>query len=160
MTEGRRPNLIEIGSWESLVEGTDLALLAVGAMTGPCLTAAENLAEDGLSAAVINCRFAKPLDTQMLEDLAQRVPLLITVEESALTGGFGSCVSQHLAGKKIAVRNLGLADRFYPHGLRKELLAEAGLSPQSIACASSEALESLAKGWGPGLSRNPRQLQG
>ena len=138
----REPALIDVGSWETLTEGEDVALLAVGAMVQPCLRAAEILAEGGVSASVVNCRFVKPMDTQMLAALAQRLKLVVTVEENAVLGGFGACVMQFLATADVGVRNLGLADRFYPHGPRGALLEQAGLSPEKIAEQTLAALQS------------------
>jgi 1-deoxy-D-xylulose-5-phosphate synthase len=138
----REPALLDVGSWETLREGDNVALLAVGAMVEPSLRAAEILAGSGVSATVVNCRFVKPMDTGMLQALAGRHQLMVTVEENAILGGFGACVIQHLAAADVAVWNLGLADRFYPHGPRTSLLEQAGLSPGRIAEQTLEALQS------------------
>lgn len=143
VTQGRAPARIKIGTWELLREGDDLGLLAVGATVQPALAAAEILSGQGIGAAVVNCRFVKPLDEGLLADLAGRLPLLVTVEENALVGGFGSVVSRHPASRPAAVRSLGLADRFYPHGPRKALLEMAGLSPDRIAEQAVAALRTI-----------------
>jgi 1-deoxy-D-xylulose-5-phosphate synthase len=127
---------IKLGESVRLREGPDLALLAYGAMVEPCLAAARLLSGQGIEATVVNARFAKPLDAEALVDAAQRFPLVVTVEDHALQGGFGSavceCVSDQGAGLARLVR-LGLPDRFIEHGNRDELLRRYGLGPAEIA---------------------------
>ncbi|MHC4547435.1 MAG: 1-deoxy-D-xylulose-5-phosphate synthase [Planctomycetota bacterium] len=131
-------NEAEIGLGRSacLREGTDLALVAYGAMVEASLQAADLLAEQGIAATVINARFAKPLDLEALRDAAQRYPLVVTVEDHALLGGFGSAVCECLCdGNTLDARvvRLGLPDRFIEHGSRNELLRRYGLGPAEIA---------------------------
>ena len=127
---------IRLGRSVRLREGPDLALLAYGAMVEPCLDAARRLARQGIEATVINARFAKPLDAGAVVEAARRFPLVVTVEDHALQGGFGSavceCVSDHGGGEARLVR-LGLPDRFVEHGDRDELLRRYGLGPAEIA---------------------------
>ena len=134
---------IEVGRGELLRDGTDAALVAYGAMVERAARAAELLAERGIQVAVANARFAKPLDTELLCGLAARVGLLVTVEDHALAGGFGSAVLEALAGQgAIPCRlvSMGIPDRFIEHGGRDELLAGLGLSAEGIAARVSEAL--------------------
>lgn len=127
---------IEYGSWEKLRDGDDLAILAVGSMVYPCWRAADILDKDGISATLINCRFLKPLDQTLLNEILSNFKLVVTVEEGSLTGGFG----QYIIGYKdehgydgVAMRHLGLPDVFISHGKCSELLKDAGLDVEGIA---------------------------
>ena len=133
------PQPIEIGKWELLKEGKDLAVLAVGTMVHPSLKAAERVErETGAKIAVINARFVKPLDEDMLTELCESgISRFITIEENALEGGFGTRVlaflNTHNLLKETKVLNLGLPDRFVTHGKREELLDIVGLSEEKLA---------------------------
>jgi 1-deoxy-D-xylulose-5-phosphate synthase len=123
---------IELGRSARLREGEDLAIVAYGAVVPAALEAAEQLRSAGLEATVVNARFGKPLDVRALEDLAARHPLLVTVEDHALAGGFGSAVLESLGGRGRVVR-IGLPDRFVEHGSRDDLLKRYGLAAAQIA---------------------------
>ena len=125
-----------VGKGEWLVEGTDVALLALGSMVVPALEAAALLRQDGISCSVVNARWAKPLDTALLEQLVQRHRALVTIEEGVKRGGFGSAVLEHLEATgmhHIRLRVIGLPDRFVEHGKRELLLEQAGLTSPAIA---------------------------
>ncbi|MFO0924448.1 MAG: 1-deoxy-D-xylulose-5-phosphate synthase [Pirellulales bacterium] len=127
---------IELGKAEVIQWGTDGALVACGAMLEQCLEAAEILANEGIQVAVINARFIKPLDRETLERVFDQCRFVVTVEEGALMGGFGSAVLEAACAEgwdTRSMRTLGLPDRFIDHGERTELLAEVGLSPEGIA---------------------------
>ena len=144
-TTGREPQRIAVGTWEVLSEGRDGALLAVGSMVETAEAVRQLLARDGIDAGVVNCRFVKPLDGALLRDLAGRVPLLCTIEENTLRGGFGSAVHEFLAEAGIgavALHHVGLPDRFITHGSVAQLLEEIGLSPARLA----ERLKPLFRG--------------
>jgi 1-deoxy-D-xylulose-5-phosphate synthase len=134
------PPAIPIGTGELLREGTELALIAVGSMVAPALEAASLLEAEGISAAVADARFVKPLDAGLVLDLAGRCGGLVTVEENALEGGFGSAVLELLQehGVRAPVLRLGLPDRFIEHGPRAALLELNGLTPTAIAAAAAE----------------------
>jgi len=128
---------IPIGDWETLREGTDIAILACGATVAPALAAAEQLLERGLSVAVVNARFIKPLDTQLLLSLAGTVRgrHLVTVEENVLRGGLGSAVAQELlqAGiDDVRLDSIGMPDRFVEHGSQAIQRARYGLTAEAI----------------------------
>ena len=134
---------IEVGRGEWLVEGSDVALLALGSMVYPALEAAALLQQDGLSVSVANARWAKPLDTALIDALAQRHRAVITVEEGVTRGGFGSAVLEHLESSgahRTRVRVMGLPDRFFEHGRRELLLESAGLTSRAIATQAKAAL--------------------
>jgi 1-deoxy-D-xylulose-5-phosphate synthase len=133
---------IEPGKAEMLREGGDVALLAYGAMVAPALQAADRLAEEGIAATVVNARFAKPLDADLVAALAARVPLLVTVEDHAVAGGFGSAVLEALAARGVEARVecLGVPDCFLEHGPRQALLDGLGLTADGIAARVTAAL--------------------
>jgi 1-deoxy-D-xylulose-5-phosphate synthase len=97
--------------------------------------AADALAANGIDATVVNARWLKPLDATLLEDVARRHRLLLTVEDGVATGGLGSAVLEALApaGLSGKVRVMGLPDRFLAHGRPAEILAEHGLTGEGIA---------------------------
>jgi 1-deoxy-D-xylulose-5-phosphate synthase len=140
---------LPIGKAEVIREGRDLVFFAIGAMVPPCVLAAEILASRGIEAGVVNARFVKPLDTELIDRIAGQDTFLITVEDNAVAGGFGSGVNEHLIEQGFdagGVRNLGLPDRFIEHGERGELLAEVGLSPDAIAKTAAGLLAERRRG--------------
>jgi 1-deoxy-D-xylulose-5-phosphate synthase len=127
--------LLELGKAEILQDGRDCAIIAIGTMVYPSLKAAEKLAADGISASVINARFIKPLDEELLTCLAHEKSFLITVEEAALMGGFGSAVMELLESKNIQgckVLRIGVPDRLIPHGSPSLLHAKYGIDADGI----------------------------
>ncbi len=134
-TAGRPFRTIPIGTWEVLQEGRDACLLAVGAMVETAEKVREGLLAEGIDVAVVNCRFVKPLDGALLRELAGRYPVLITLEENTLRGGFGDGVHEflHEAGVQTgALHHAGLPDRFVTHGSMTQLLDEVGLSAAEL----------------------------
>ncbi len=134
---------IPIGSAEVLSTGREVVFLAIGAMVAPCVAAAEAMRKRGIDTGVVNARFVKPLDTGVLDQLAAGDALIITVEDNALVGGFGSAVNEYWVERhydSTFVRNLGIPDRFIDHGDRDGLLDELGLSAEGIARQAEEAL--------------------
>jgi 1-deoxy-D-xylulose-5-phosphate synthase len=123
---------------EALVieEGRDVALIGIGAGVGIAREAAVLLQAQGEQPTVVDARFVKPLDTTLLERLAATHRRLVTVEENALAGGFGSAVLEHL-GSAVPVIRFGLPDAFVPHGDRALLLRDLGLTPQAVAAAAA-----------------------
>ncbi len=127
---------IPIGSWESLISGEDVAILAVGSMVEQAMAASETLKTAGISAGVINCRFVKPLDRELLKDLVNHYHGLVTVEENSSVNGFGAQIGaavQGIGGFSGQVLNIGLPDHFVPHGPRAKLLDIVGLTSDRIA---------------------------
>ena len=127
---------VEYGTWEILRRGSDLAFLATGTMVGAASEAAEALASRGVQAEVVNCRFLKPYDREVLRDVAARHRRVITIEEGAVINGFGAYMVRELSAlasePSIEVRCLGLPDRFVEHGARDVLLTDLGLDAQGI----------------------------
>lgn len=128
---------LEIGKAELLSgDGRGVVLLAVGSMVKQAVEAARLLNMANIKATVVNMRFVKPLDADMLGWLLERQPeLMVTLEENALAGGFGSAVLEFMAdaGKKYRVLRFGIEDKFIEHGSCPQLLEKCGLMPQQIA---------------------------
>lgn len=135
---------IPIGSWEVIRQGVSpVAVVAMGPMVALAEEAADRLAEEGVDPMIINARFVKPLDGDLLLRLAGEGWALVTVEEAALAGGLGSAVLEWLAGHGlhgVPVRCLGLPDQFIPHGGRGELLRAVGLTAERVADAVRDVL--------------------
>jgi 1-deoxy-D-xylulose-5-phosphate synthase len=140
------PERLEIGRGELLREGGErVALLGYGYGVQVALGAAERLAEEhGVEAGVADARFAKPLDTELVERLAAEHELLVTVEENVLGGGFGSAVLEHLADRDLLGRTrvlrFGLPDRYVTHGKPALLRDEVGLTPEAVAERVADAV--------------------
>lgn len=132
-----RPNLapIELGRAEVLREGDRGCVIAVGYMSCIAGRAADILSARGLNVTLVNSRFVKPLDEDLILSLATRHAIIVTVEENVLTGGFGAGVRELIerSGKASRVVSVGLDDRFYEQGPRSWLLDQAGLSPEKLA---------------------------
>jgi 1-deoxy-D-xylulose-5-phosphate synthase len=133
---------LPFGRAELLRDGDDAAILALGSMVHPALEAASELGASGLSVAVVNARFVKPLDAELITALARRCRVLVTVEEHAALGGFGGAVLELLAAAGLAVplECLGVPDRIVEHGDPAEVLAGLGLDAAGIARAVRAAV--------------------
>ncbi|MGB9824970.1 MAG: 1-deoxy-D-xylulose-5-phosphate synthase [Candidatus Hydrothermia bacterium] len=144
------PELIPIGKWEKVFgkDYKDIVIFAVGSMVYPALNAAERLQKNGISVAVINSRFIKPMDHRMISDVVESSPrLIVTVEENNLPGGFGSAVLEYLhqnfKGKNVRVFNIGLPDAFIEQGKREEILKLVNLDPDGIYNTIKTLLEDI-----------------
>jgi 1-deoxy-D-xylulose-5-phosphate synthase len=130
------PELLELGRAELLREGSDVCILALGSRVPPCLEAAEELEADGVSAAVLNTRFVKPIPREDILELVSGCKHVLTVEEGCLIGGFGSAVLELLAEEGALdgrqVRRLGLQDEFVEHGAQRELRARIGIDKHGV----------------------------
>jgi 1-deoxy-D-xylulose-5-phosphate synthase len=143
------PEIIPRGQWEWLEPGEQTVVLAVGNTVTPAVEAARLLKAEGISVAVINARFIKPLDEALLQELAGRFPLLLTVEENVLLGGFGSAVLealQRLGKRGNRVRSLGIPDGFVTHGSPRELRRLYGLDTEGLRQAIREEWSGLSQG--------------
>jgi len=133
------PEPLPIGSAKLLAEGDDVLLLSVGASTQEALAARELLARDGVSAAVMDARFVKPLDTEQILPMARSVGRVVTVEEHVLMGGFGSAVLEALADAgmtDVAVARAGIRDTFVAHGPQTILRARYGVDAAAVVRAA------------------------
>ena len=139
------------GRGARLREGGDLVLCAYGSMVRTALEAADLLAEEDIEATVFNARFVRPLDTQAIDRFVDQFPLMLTLEEHAVSGGFGSAVLEHLAtrevgdgdGRACVVRLVGVPDRFIPHGESSDWLARLQLDAKGIASRAARELRAL-----------------
>lgn len=127
---------IRLGQAEVLRQGEHGALLAYGAMVETAWALAQMLDREGIHLTVVNARFAKPLDEELIAGLTREAPFVLTLEDHALAGGFGSAVLEAVARRKgnaDRVHLRGIPDRFLEHGTRSELLAQCGLDLPSLA---------------------------
>ena len=134
---------LPIGKAELLKEGDDVAILALGRCVSEGLKAHARLAERGVRATVVNCRFVKPIDVDLIAGVARRVPRIITVEENVRQGGFGSAVLEALNDQGIthvAVERLGVPDIFVEHGSPDVLRAKYGLDADGIVKAAARLM--------------------
>ncbi|KYC95113.1 1-deoxy-D-xylulose-5-phosphate synthase [Heyndrickxia sporothermodurans] len=125
---------IPIGTWETLREGKDAAILTFGTTIPMALEAANLLQKQGFSVKVINARFIKPLDEKMLKELLDTNMPILTIEEAVLQGGFGSAVLEfaHSHGFTNVIDCMGIPDKFIEHGSVNELLREIGLTKEEV----------------------------
>jgi len=123
------------GKGEILRQGNDIAILAIGSMVAPALEAAEKLALQGVEATVVNARFVKPIDAELIVDLATRIKRIVTVEENTIPGGFGNYVNDAVRQadlRDVIIRNVGLPDVFIEHGGQDFLRSKYGLDAAGI----------------------------
>ncbi len=137
---------IPIGKSEILREGEDILIISIGNTVTPAVTASQLLSEAGINACVINARFVKPLDIDLIANRAKEIKRIITVEENAISGGFGSAVLEELTRfdveEGVKVKMLGLPDTFIEHGPQSLLRKNLGLDAEGIA---KEALALIGK---------------
>jgi 1-deoxy-D-xylulose-5-phosphate synthase len=116
-------------------------------MVYPALGAADILANEGIDASVINVRFIKPLDEELLLDLARSHDAIVTVEENVVRGGYGSAVLELLATNDVSVpaRTLGIPDHFFEQASQARLREMAGLAPQQIADVASRLIATASR---------------
>lgn len=140
-----QPEILEAGRAHVRIQGTDVAILAVGRMVGASERAAALLAQDGVHATVVDMRWVKPLDLEAVSAAAATHRLLVTVEENTGMGGFGAAVLESMSdmGIELPVLRLSVPDCFVTHGAMGRLLAEVGLDPEGIRAAVLGRLKGL-----------------
>jgi 1-deoxy-D-xylulose-5-phosphate synthase len=139
---------IPIGKGEVVRQGKDAVILAIGTMVAPAIEAAQELVLNGIEATVVNARFAKPLDSELIIDLASRIKRLVTVEENVLSGGFGNSVVDLLQKSgvgDIQVKSIGIPDEFVEQGTQAFLRSKYGLDAKGIAKQVLELFPSLRR---------------
>ncbi len=135
VTEYEGETDLRIGKAELAVDGDEMAIIAIGNTVAPALKAAEALRKDGISACVVNARFIKPLDEELILSVSQRVKRIVTVEENVLAGGFGSAVLECLNRSglnDVSVRRIGIDDEFVEHGSQSILRKKYFLDDEGI----------------------------
>ncbi|HBE56940.1 MAG TPA: 1-deoxy-D-xylulose-5-phosphate synthase [Cyanobacteria bacterium UBA11149] len=133
MEEGWEP--LPIGKGEIIRSGDDVLLLGYGTMVYPAMQVAEILSEHGIQATVVNARFVKPLDTELILPLAQRIGKVVTFEEGCLMGGFGSAVAEALLDNNVVVpvKRFGIPDKLVEHATPEQSKADLGLTSSQMA---------------------------
>jgi len=127
---------LPVGSWEPIIEGKHVLIMAVGSMVCPAVAAAGLLEANGLKTGVVNARFIKPFDKNFLNERYERYDYFFTIEENTLEGGFGDRIAAYFVERQWKTSRLcsiGIPDRFVTHGPRKKLLELVGLTPELIA---------------------------
>ncbi len=147
---------MEIGKGEVLRQGADILILAIGSTVYPALQAAVLLEAEGIKATVVNSRFVVPLDEELIDDLARRHRIILTVEENVVTGGFGSAVLEflHTRGYSLpSVYCLGIPARFVEHGPQAVLRRRYHLDAEGIAQEARSVLHHGTLLHGKGAAR-------
>ncbi len=137
------PRVLKLGEAERLTTGSDMAIFAVGSAVYPALQAAAVLLEEGIGVTVINARFIKPLDEDLLCSTARSLKRVLTVEENVLMGGFGSAVLELFEEqgiRDVTVKRLGVRDTFVEHATQRELRRLCGIDEEGICAAARELL--------------------
>jgi 1-deoxy-D-xylulose-5-phosphate synthase len=136
---------LQIGKAAISKEGNDICFLAIGSHVGTCLKAAELLATKNINASVVNMRFVKPLDGDVINKMLLKIKKFITVEENSLIGGFGESIVSFLRGSGVVIENIGIPDKFIEHGSLKILRKKYGLTAENIACKALKLLDYTQK---------------
>ena len=137
----RQYKVLPLGKGEVLAEGNDVAIMAIGNTVHPCLLAQQRLEAEGIKASLVNMRFVKPLDEDLIKKIVKKVHKIVTVEENTLSGGFGSGIKELLATDNVRILSIGLPDKFIEHGSREELRKKYGLTSDKIAQRVSEFIK-------------------
>jgi 1-deoxy-D-xylulose-5-phosphate synthase len=149
MTEWKTPfQLIKPGTGRKVRSGADIAILSIGPMGNNALQACEQLEQKGISAALYDMRFVKPIDELLLHEVFGKFKHVITVEDGCLQGGMGSAVLEFMVdnGYQCQVKRLGIPDRLVEHGTQDELYAECHYDAAAMISAAEEMLrESLVE---------------
>jgi len=134
---------LPIGKAKILAQGGDILILALGRTVCEAMAARQQLEADGISATVVNCRFVKPLDEELICDLARATPRILTVEDGMLAGGFSSAVLECLNDQRVTgvtVKRLGIGDTFVEHGCQEILRALYKIDAEAIVAAAKELI--------------------
>ena len=132
--ENRAAQILPIGKWETVVKGNGAAIISVGVMTNAAREAIDILKKDGITPTLVHARFIKPIDEELLKQIAETHDTILTVEENNLRGGFGNYINAYISEHdlKTAVISMGIPDEFIEHGTRKILLQNTGLDAEGI----------------------------
>jgi 1-deoxy-D-xylulose-5-phosphate synthase len=139
---------VPYGTWEVLRKGREIAILAVGTMVLPSVAAAEKFAEDGINATVVNCRFLKPHDHDMLKSIVGEHRQILVVEEGTVVNGFGAHIAAIVSELNPAVQVIahGVPDKFIEQASRARQLALVGLDAAGIAARVKEVYQPGVRG--------------
>ena len=122
-------------SYEILSQGNDIVILAIGSMVKHALKAKEILLKEGINPTIVNARFLKPIDKDLLDRLFKDHKKVVTIEDNVITGGFSTNINKFIIDNKydIDISNIALPEEFIPHGSMDEIYNSFGLSPMKIA---------------------------
>jgi len=136
---------MEVGKGQCLREGEDIAVLSFGPIGNYVIEVADRLEQQDVNIGHYDMRFAKPVDTKLLDEVAQKYRYIITIEDGTKLGGFGSAVTEYLSDKpyRVPVKIMGVPDRVVEHGTQRQLHDEVGIGPDGIERQIKNALESL-----------------
>jgi 1-deoxy-D-xylulose-5-phosphate synthase len=137
-------NPLPIGKGEVLTQGDDILILAIGRSVGDALDAQKELLNQGISATVVNCRFVKPIDKELVTALARKIPRIVTVEEHVRQGGFGSAILECLSDEGVTgccVERIGIHDTFVKQGPQDILRSKYKLDTPAIVSAAKKLLK-------------------
>lgn len=131
----QEPEIYSIGKWEILKKGSEVAIISVGILSNAALNAGSILHEKGIDPTIVHARFVKPIDYELLNELARTHRWIFTIEENSLIGGFGSMISRILSEMQSPAKfvTLGIPDEFIEQGAREVLIAKLGLDAEGIA---------------------------
>ena len=126
---------IRVGSYEILEEGKDILVLAIGNMVQKALNVKDILINDNINITVVNARFLKPMDEQLLHELIKKHSIVVTIEDNVVSGGFGSRINKFIIDNNynVKVENIGIPDKYVEHGNVDELFETIGMSDEQIA---------------------------
>lgn len=136
---------LEIGKGEILLDGSDLYIIAIGSTVYPALQAAELMKQNGVSAGVVNARYIKPLDAELILSVAQKTGKIVTVEENLLQGGFGSAILELISDRRvqnIRIKRLGIPDCYIEQGSQAQLRKDLAIDAAGIAVAAEKFVRS------------------
>lgn len=143
---GQKPRLLEIGKGECLREGDHVAVLSFGTIGNQVVKAADAMLAEGIAIGHYNMRFVKPLDTDMIDQIATKYSTVITIEDGTKIGGFGSAVAEYISENHsgVRVKFMGVPDQIVEHGTQDELYREVGIDAQAVVEAVRSVLELTA----------------
>ena len=137
----KEPAVLPLGKSRLIKDGKELFIFSVGNMLHPALEAADGLSSEGVSCGVLDARFVKPLDSEMILKIARGVKNIVTVEDNVSAGGFGGAVCEILSSSGAKILNIGLPDKFVEHGGQQEIRAKYGLTSAGIRNGIKEWLK-------------------
>ena len=138
----QEPTIYPVGKWEILNKGSEVAVVSVGILSNAALDAVSILRKKGIDPTIVHARFVKPIDHELLNELARTHQWIFTLEENSLIGGFGSTISRILSEMRSPIRlvTLGIPDEFIEQGTREILIDKLGLNAEGIARSISGVL--------------------
>lgn len=138
------PKILPVGKSEIVADGKDVFIFAVGSMVDFSVSVSKKFLTDGISCGIVNVRFVKPLDEELIKNVSKSAKRIVTVEENVISGGFGSAVCEILKDTGVKIHAIGLPDKFVEHGRQKDIRERYGLTPDKIYSDIKEWLKKSA----------------